>query len=170
MATVASSTYASSAQSVLKIFDYNLPYLEKIITVNPIIHWPHSITKILFFVFLFESEPVWGEEQHMEEQYKGSLRKGERLNKLQKDVFSYQFKCQPCLSYLLLGASIVMGIQSVFHTLTHSTHPHTHTHIHTLHRCCVFRSKYCGWHFLQFERTLRDCRWVSLELKGKWNL
>ena len=131
MATVASSTYASSAQSVLKIFDYNLPYLEKIITVNPIIHWPHSITKILFFVFLFESEPVWGEEQHMEEQYKGSLRKGERLNKLQKDVFSYQFKCQPCLSYLLLGASIVMWIQSVFHTLTHSTHPHTHTHIYT---------------------------------------
>jgi len=47
-----------SAQTVLKIFDYNLPYLEKIITVNPIIHWPHSITKIPFFVFLFEPQPV----------------------------------------------------------------------------------------------------------------
>lgn len=58
----------------------------------------------------------------MEKQHKGNLRKGESLNKLQKNVFFYQFRCQPCLSCLLLGASIVMGIQSVLHAreLTHA--------------------------------------------------
>ena len=46
-----------SAQTVLKIFDYNLPYLEKIITVNPIIHWPHSITMIPFLCFFLNPNP-----------------------------------------------------------------------------------------------------------------
>ena len=124
-----------------KIFDYNLPYLQKVITVNRIIHWPLGIWKILFFVLRLESQPVWAEEQHMGKKYKGNLRKGERLNKLQKSVFFDQFKCQPCLSYLLLGASIVMGIQWVFHRRLHPptyTRTHAHTHTHILQRCsCV---------------------------------